>query len=146
MNAAFNNMNILCCGTIRTALNYICSRARNRCKATTRTAILVVLFLVAIAPSAFGQTDDDRSIGGVFAGYSFSSLGPVTLHGWHASVLSQVHERVGILMDFSGHYVSPRLFIVDLLDDVDLDVPDEADFAFYTYRFGPQIKMFEGAQ
>jgi hypothetical protein len=126
------------------ALNYICNGARNRCKATTRPAIFAVLFFVAIAPSVFGQTVDDQPIGGVFVGYSFSSLGPVTLNGWHASVLSQVHDRIGILIDFSGHYVSPSLFLVDLLDDVDIDVPDEADFAFYSYRFGPQIKMFEG--
>ena len=138
-------MNVSCLGSMGTALNYFCSGAHNGRRSTTGQAILAVLVVVAIAPPAFGQAAGDPPVGRVFAGYSFASQGPVTLHGWHASVFSQVRERVGILMDFSGHYVSSDSSVLDLLDEVDFDVPDNADFGFYTYRFGPQIKIFEGS-
>ena len=128
-------------GSMGRVLNHDSRGARKSRKSATRLAILAMLFVVAVAPPLFGQSDDYQPFGELFAGYSFASQGSATLHGWHASLESRLTERVGILMDFSGHYVSgPAVF--DLLDDSNFDFPDDADFGLYTYRFGPQVRIF----
>jgi hypothetical protein len=55
------------------------------------------------------------------------------MRGWHGSLLSQLTDRLGILMDFSGHYGSQDVSEFGLSPDVNAGL--------YGYRFGPQIKI-----
>lgn len=104
-----------------------------------RTVCILALIFALLPAIANAQTQDNaasRPLGELFVGYSYSAQGRPTMHGWHSSLLSQLTDRVGILVDLSGHYWSPDVPVFGL--------PLDVNAGLHAYRFGPQIKMVTG--
>jgi hypothetical protein len=113
-------------------------------------AILILLGFLLMTGNAFTQTRRFE----LFAGYSplrnFSDGALVkrkTLHGWNASLTTDIKPWLGISADFSGHYDGRTAFVNRFLVDENgrtLVGFVQNEFMSHWGIVGPQVKLRHG--
>ena len=92
-----------------------------------------------MAPSKPEATSPEPTSGGlekgayshfeVFGGYSyFRGDGGSNLHGWNSAFVQNINQRIGLIVDVSGHYGTPTAPLLDAQRN-------------HTFLFGPQFSF-----
>jgi hypothetical protein len=103
----------------------------------TRKLLLFVVLLLGFSVFAAAQ---DGPIAEVFGGYSYVRCDPneedatCSLNGWNAAIEFNVHNNVGVVVDFDGAYGTIK----------DEDGADLTDIKIHSFLFGPRFKMQSG--